>query len=367
MSTRGTARRNVFLFLAICFANSPVASSGEPTSATPSTETRQSDPLLDPDRVPAGVVIKYGSRFYWRDPTTGKVFWAQKTFLESLFTQTAKTPQQSPVVNPSSTPMTQPRPEGLSPPVVSSKPPTCRADLGDLNAGELMKSAAQIESRVGVCGGARIASDLVMTNGHCVLGPNGSWAEAKSARGRESNMKARFIVGGKAHTVRCGKVMAISPFQKFKGGRDFAIVRCSGIPDDVPIMRVTQTEPPIHASIAIATWDWPRRGVPSRVSTGRVLGNDNSYLIAQLKIMDGNSGSMIVNANQEICGLANGVGEGPVAGKAFFHSMKEIMRQVKEQSPETHAEITEATNASPPRCMASLPVHYAAERVPANQ
>ena len=122
-------------------------------------------------------------------------------------------------------------------------------------------------------------------------------------------------------------------------------------------MRVTETEPNIHARIAIATWDWPRPGVPSRVSIGHVLGNDNSYLIAQLKIMDGNSGSMIVNANQEICGLANGVGEGPVAGKAFFHSMKEIMRQVKEQSPETYAEITEATNASPSRCVASLPAN----------
>jgi hypothetical protein len=375
VSKRGTALSVIFLFLAICFVNSPLSSSAEPSavSSAPlsdvsSARTAQSDPLLDPDRVPEGVVIEYGPRFYWRDPTTAKVFWAQKTFLESLFTQSAKPQQPStPVVNPPSPSETQFRSEGQHPSVASPKALTCRADLGDLNATELMKSAAQIESRVGVCGGARIASDLVMTNGHCVLGPNGSWAEAKSARDRESNMKARFIVGGKAHTVRCGKVMAISPFQKFKGGRDFAIVRCSGIPDDVPIMRVTQTEPPIHASIAIATWDWPRPGVPSRVSTGRVLGNDNSYLIAQLKIMDGNSGSMIVNANQEICGLANGVGEGPVAGKAFFHSMKEIMRQVKEQSPKTYAEITEATNASPPRCMASLPVHYAAERVPANQ
>jgi len=306
--------------------------------------------------VPEGVVIEYGPRFYWRDPTTGKVFWAQKEFLEALFTQSAKPAQPStPVVPPPSPPTTQLRPEPQQSPVASSKALTCRADLSDLNAEELMKSAAQIETNIGVCGGARIAGDLVMTNGHCVMGPSAGWSRAKSLRGRESNMRARFIVGGKPHAVRCGKVMAISPFQNSKGGRDFAIVRCSGIPDDVPIMRVTETEPNIHARIAIATWDWPRPGVPSRVSIGHVLGNDNSYLIAQLKIMDGNSGSMIVNANQEICGLANGVGEGPVAGKAFFHSMKEIMRQVKEQSPETYAEITEATNASPSRCVASLP------------
>jgi len=299
-----------------------------------------------------------GPRFYWRDPTTGKAFWAQKTFLESLFIQTARPqPPTPPVVKPSPAPATQVGLEGPQPAGASPNSPRCRADLADLNAGELMKSAAQIETSIGVCGGARIASDLVITNGHCVIGPSAGWTQAKSIRGRESNMSARFIVSGKAHAVRCGKVMAISPFQKAKGGRDFAIVRCSGIPDDVPIMRVTETEPLIHETIAMATWDWPRRGVPSRVSTGRVLDNDNSYLAARLKILDGNSGSMIVNVNQEICGLANGAGEGPAEGAAFFHSMKEIMRQVKDQSPEAYAEITEGTNASPPRCVASVSVN----------
>ena len=263
MSTGGIAPNITFLFLAICFVNSPVSSRGEPSAGTPaplsvasSTQTTQSDPLLDPNRVPEGVVIEYGPRFYWRDPTTGKVFWAQKTFLEALFTQSAKPRQPgTPMANPASPPETQFRPEGQQPAVASPKALTCRADLGDLNAQELMKSAAQIETSVGVCGGARIAGDLVMTNGHCVMGPSAGWAQAKSFRGRESNMKARFVVNGKAHSVRCGKVLAISPFQKSEGGRDFAIVRCSGIPDDVPIMRVTETEPSIHAPVAIATWD----------------------------------------------------------------------------------------------------------------
>ena len=335
-----------------------------PLSGASSTQNTQSDPLLDPDRVPEGAVIEYGSRFYWRDPTTGKVFWAQKAFLEALFIQTAK-PQapSTPLVKSSSSPVAQLRPEEPQPPVASPNAPRCRADLAGLNAGELMKSAAQIETNIGVCGGARIAGDLVITNGHCVIGPSGGWTQAKSIRGRESNMRARFIVNGKAHAVRCGKVMAISPFQNSKGGRDFAVVRCGGIPEDVPIMRVTETEPLIHETIAMATWDWPRRGVPSRVSIGRVLDNDNSYLAARLKILDGNSGSMVVNVNQEICGLANGAGEGPAEGAAFFHSMKEIMRQVKDQSPKTYAEITEATNASPQRCVS---VNYTAEHI-ANQ
>src|SRR5271157_5764672 len=116
MSTGGTARHIVFLFLAICFVNSPVSSNGEPSALSPaplsvasSTRTAQSDTLLDPDRVPEGVVIEYGPRFYWRDPTTGKVFWAQKEFLEALFTQSAKPAQPStPVVPP---PTTQLRPE----------------------------------------------------------------------------------------------------------------------------------------------------------------------------------------------------------------------------------------------------------------
>ncbi len=369
MGIRGAPPRITFLFLATCLFNSALSSSGEPLSEIPtppsaasSTQTKQSDPLLDPDRVPQGVVLEYGPRFYWRDPTTGKVFWAQKTFLEALFTHTKPQPTSTPVVDPPSPAVTQPRPEG-SRPAVSPDARACRADLGDLNAEELIKSAAQIETSIGVCGGSRIGSDLVITNGHCVIGPSGGWTQAKSLRGRESNMKARFIVRGKAHAVRCGKVMAVSPFQQAKGGRDFAVVRCSGIPDDVPIMRVTEREPLVHDAIAMATWDWPRRGVPSRVSIGRILGSDNSYMIAQLKILDGNSGSMIVNANQEVCGVANGVGEGPVAGKAFFHSMKEIMRQVKEQSPDTYAEILEATNASPRRCLVSLPVDYAPERV----
>ena len=368
MSKQGKALSYIFLFLAICFANSSIPLSAEPSaplSGASSSQTNQSDPLLDPARVPEGVVIEYGPRYYWRDPTTGKVFWAQKTFLEALFTLSSKPKQPSPALaKPESPPVSQLRPEGTPPSAVSSRARACRTDLGDLNAEELIKSAAQIETSIGVCGGARIGGDLVITNGHCVIGPSGGWAQAKSIRGRDSNMRVRFIVSGKAHAVRCGKVMAVSPFQRAKGGRDFAVVRCGGIPDDVPVMRITETEPLVHDAIAMATWDWPRRGVPSRVSIGHVLDNDNSYLIAQLKILDGNSGSMIVNANQEICGVANGVGEGPVAGKAFFHSMKEIMRQVKEQSPETYAEIMEATNASPSRCLASLPVNYAAERVP---
>lgn len=372
MSTRGAPRRIIFFFLATCLFNSPVSSNGEPSAVIPppssaasSTQTTQNDVLLDPDRVPEGVVIQYGSRFYWRDPATGQVFWAQKTFLEALFTE-AKPQPTKPVPNPPSpAATTQLRPQGSQPALLPNSL-ACRADLGDLNTKELIKSAAQIETSIGVCGGSRIGSDLVITNGHCVIGPSGGWAQAKSIRGRESNMTARFVVNGKAHTVRCGKVMAVSPFQQAKGGRDFAVVRCSGIPDDVPIMRVTEREPLVHDTIAMATWDWPRRGVPSRVSIGHVLDNDDSYMIAQLKILDGNSGSMIVNANQEICGVANGVGEGPVAGKAFFHSMKEIIRQVKEQSLETYAEIMEATNASPPRCLASLPAAYTAERAAAD-
>lgn len=358
MRTGGTALRVIFLLLAISSNGRASAVTAAPLSATSSTQYTQSDPLLEPDRVPEGAVIEYGPRFYWRDPATGKVFWAQKEFLQALFTQMAKPQPPSTPVKPESPLATQLLPKGTQPAVVSPHVPICSADFRGLQAGELMKSAAQIQSNVGVCGGARIAGDLVITNGHCVIGPNAGWARAKSIRGRESNMRARFIVDGKAHTVRCGKVMAISPFQNSKGGRDFAIVRCSGIPDDVPIMRVTETEPRIQETIAMATWDWPRRGVPSRVSIGRVLGDDNSYLAAQLKIMDGNSGSMIVNANHEVCGLANGAGEGPAKGAAFFHSMKAIMRQVKEQSPETYAEITKATDASPQRCSAPLPVNY---------
>lgn len=369
MSTRGAACRVAFLFLAACFVNLPDPSSAEPSAAIrPSSagasaaQTEQSDSLLAPDRVPEGVVIEYGGRYYWRDPATRKLFWAQKAFLEALFAQIAKPqPQSRLAIEPQSPAPPQRRPADLRSSDASTEAPVCRADLGDLNTAELMKSAAQIESGIGVCGGSRIAGDLVMTNGHCVIGPSGGWTQARSIRGRDSNVRVRFIVNGKSHAVRCGKVLAISPFQQAKGGRDFAVVRCSGIPDDVPIMRVTETEPHIHDAIAIATWDWPRRGVPSRVSVGHVLDNDNSYLIAQLKIIDGNSGSMIVNANQEICGVANGVGEGPVAGKAFFHSMKEILRQVKEQSPETYAEIKDATNASPRRCLASLPVDYTEE------
>lgn len=364
MSRGGVAKKTLFLFLAICLLNPPITSSSEPMSRASATVGTTSEPLLDPVRVPEGIVIEYGSRYYWRDPATGKVFWAQKSFLQALFAQTSKSQA-------SSLPAKAARPEPAAP---AEKAPSqsaseaaadaaaslCRSDLRDLNGNELIKSAAQIESSIGVCGGARIADDLVITNGHCVIGPNGGWTQAKAARGKESNIKARFIVNGEAHTVRCGKVLAISPFQRSPGGRDFAILRCTGISGEVPIMRVTETEPLIHDAIAIATWDWPRRGVPSRVSVGRVLQNDHSYLAARLKVIDGNSGSMIVNGNQEICGVANGTGIGPATGAAFFHSMKEILRQVKEQSPETYAEIVEATHASPPKCV--VPASYAAQQ-----
>lgn len=344
------ASRFISLLLAFClFSTSGLgAEYSAATSASASVssgKTGQADPLLDPARVPENIVIEYGSRFYWRDPATGKVFWAQKTLLEAIFRATK--PQPPHATEP------QPQEESAAPPFPPRSAPVCRADLGGLNAGELMKSAAQIESRVGVCGGARIAGDLVITNGHCVIGPSGGWREAQSARGRESGVTARFVVNGQAHSVRCGKVLAISPFQTARGGRDFAVLRCSGIPANAPIMRVTEQEPLVRESVALATWDWQRRGVPSRVSIGRVLQNDNSYLAARLKIIDGNSGSMIVNERQEICGVANGAGFGPAAGAAFFHSMKEILRQVRQQSPETYAEIDEATHAAAPRCLAS--------------
>ena len=348
--------------LAICFYNTSTRSAEAPaiasaTSSNSSNQNQQNDPLLNPERVPEGVVIEYGSRYYWHDERTGKVFWAQKTFLQALAAEAAKS-------QPSVTAGTGPGPEAESaaePPITRNKP-ACRTDSASLNAADLMKSAAQIQSNVGVCGGARIAGDLVITNGHCVIGPNGGWSQAKSIRNRQSNVTARFIVNGKAHSVRCGTVLAISPFQKSKGGRDFAVLRCNGIPDDVPVMRVTEKEPLVDDKVALATWDWPRRGVPSRISTGPVLQNDNSYLAARLKIIDGNSGSMIVNEKHEICGVANGAGFGPAAGAAFFHSMKEILRQVREQSPETYEEITEATSAADPQCVASVPAIDTAQR-----
>lgn len=351
------ARSMIYPILAICFFNTSARSAEAPaitsgTSSNASSQNQQSDPLLDPERVPEGVVIEYGSRYYWHDQATGKVFWAQKTFLQALAAEAAKSQA-------SASAGAEPEIESAERPLPSRDAPACRTSSG---RADLMKSAAQIQSKIGVCGGSRIARDLVVTNGHCVIGPDGGWSQAKSIRNRQSNVTARFIVNGKAHSVRCGAVLAISPFQKSKGGRDFAVLRCDGIPDDVPVMRVTEKEPLVDDKVVLATWDWPRPGVPSRIAVGRVLQNEDSYLAARLKIIDGNSGSMIVNEKQEICGVANGAGFGPAAGAAFFHSMKEILRQVREQSPETYAEITEATNSATPECMASVPTIDTAQR-----